>query len=429
MSTLDLTRPSSQRLLGNGNFTILWLGQLISQLGDAFFNFAMVVWIINTAGAPALAAIMMAASIPGIVLGPVAGTLVDNLNRKSIIILSDMFRGAIMFFAVLIIQQQIFTISHVYGLLIIFGIVRPLFNSAISASLPNIVQTEHLAQANSLRQATQSGTALLGPALAAVMFAAVGGVEKAIIIFFFLNGISYVLSGISEIFLDLPSPVREKAATGKEALANFGRQLVEGLSYIVKSSMLVRMFTVFAAMNFFLAPLVEVVLPALIIEVYCLEEIWLGFIQSGISGGFLLGAFVLTLFKQTRRSKLLVLAIFGLGISIASIGLAAGLPLYTTVSPVIAAGIMVFAAVLIGTTAAVTNISLSTIMQIIVPNEKRGRVFAGLNTLSSGLVPISLGTAGLMALAIPIFVQPLLGGAAVMIASILLKGIKELQEH
>lgn len=429
MSQVTTAPHRTEKLWANRNFLILWLGQTVSQFGDTFFRFALTIWIMRTIGIPALAGIMMAASIPGIILGPVAGTLVDKLNRKNIIIYSDIFRGGIALLAAWVMYRQAFSMGYTYALLITFGIVGPLFDSAISATVPNIVLPEHLAKANSLKQAASSGTGLIGPALAAILLTSLGGVETAVPIFFALNGLSYILSGISEIFLIIPQRQGTRNKSRQGAIANFGKELIEGMKHIWDSNMLVRIFLVLAAVNFFMAPLMQVIVPAVIIDLMNLDEIWLGFIQSGIAGGFMLASLVLAAWKKVRLSKVFLASVFALGMGIVLLGIAAGVPLYMVVSEKTIAASMIPIAVIIGATAALTNISLSTIMQKIVPDEKRGRVFACMNTVVRGLIPASLGATGLVALFAPLFIQPVVGGFAVICASIALSRIRELHSH
>lgn len=416
------------KLINNSNFLILWIGQTVSQFGDVFFRFAITIWIMRTAGIPALAGVMMMASIPGIILGPIAGTLVDNINRKYIIVISDLIRGVITLIAAWIMTRQSFSIGSVYAMLILFGIVSPLFDSAISASTPNIVNPEHLRQANSLKQASSSGTGLVGPALAAIIITGLGEIDTAIPIFFLLNGLSYILSGVSELFLKLPA-TQKKTVIHREAIRSLCLQLAEGVKYIWQSGMLVRIFIMLAAVNFFMAPIMQVVIPAVIIDMFNLDEFWLGFIQSGVACGFMLASVTFASINKASLSRVFNISVLFLGIGLVFLGLAAGTPLYTSISGESAAIAMILIGLIIGASAALTNVSLSTILQRIVPDEKRGRVFGCLNTIARGLIPASLGMAGIMSILMPLFVQPLLGGVAVISASIFLSKIRELHRH
>lgn len=431
MTQIAISLPKSkQSLFLNPNFMILWLGQLVSQFGEAFFSFAMAIWIIRTAGAPALGGIFMVASIPGLLLGPVAGTFVDRLNRKNIIVFSDLLRGILVLAAAWLLWQQTFTLIHAYILLIIFGVFQQFFGTSISASMPNVVAKEQLPQANSLRQATASGTNLIGPALAGIILTSMGGAERAIPLFFLIKGVSYIVSGISETFLVLPHNPRPQEESFTQSSKQFMSQLKEGFRYVWQSSMLVRMMVAVAAINFFVAPLGSVILPAVIIDTLLLEEVWLGFMQSGLAAGFLLSSLTMSVIKKSfTMSTLLIRALLCFGISITLLGVAIGAPIYFEVSPIITASLMIGVMALIGVTLALASIAMPTIMQKIVPDEKRGRVFGLLSTLSVGLNPLAFGAVGMLALVAPLFTFLLVGGFGIMGATAMLARIKELRQY
>lgn len=430
MTTLATVQPQGdpRPLFKNSNFLILWLGQLVSHIGDGLFNFAMIIWILQTSGAPALAAIMMVSSIPGLVLGPIAGTFVDRLDRKMMIWASDFIRGGLMLAAAWLMASGSFNLAHIYIILMLFGIIRGFFTPALSASLPNMIRPEDLSRANSIQQATSSGTGLIAPSLAGVLLVVLGG-TKAIPLLFFINGISFIISGISELFLVIPPLPEKPALKGIATLQQFGGMLKEGLVYVQQSQMLTRMFTIFAAINFFMVPLMQVVIPALIVDVYRLPEAWLGFIQSGIAAGFMVGSLALSILKAQKHSQVVLGGIWIIGATVGLIGVAAALPGMTPVTPVQAVIFITALASVLGLSAALANIKLATIMQIIVPNEMRGRVFSFLNTFASGLMPLALGISGLVAAAAPLFIQPITGGLAVLGAGAALNRIEELKKY
>ncbi len=414
-------------LTRNRNFLVLWIGQIVSQMGDALFKFGLVVWIVHTADALTLAGVMTVASVPGIILGPAAGALVDRLDRKNIIVFSDIIRGVLVLTAGVFMMDRIFTVAHVYVILVIFGIVQPLFSSAVGSSIPNIVGDGQLQQANSLRQLGASVTSLIAPALAGVLLIALGGAQRAIPVLFIANGLSYLLSGISECFLELPPPGAEEA--GEKLQVSFIERIREGIRYVADSVLLRRMLPVLAMMNFFGVPLNQVILPVMVIDTLGLGEVMLGLVQSALAAGLLLAALGLSSIKWTRQSKPLLGALLAHGSSVLLLGGGLALALYSAVSPRAIGIILVSAAFTLGATGAVANISLTTIVQRLVPDRMRGRVFALLNTLLGGTAPLSLGAAGLLGVALPLFYWPVIGGVAVMGGTASLGGIKELRKY
>ncbi len=78
----------------NRNFVLIWLGQMVSQIGTQMFSLALLFWILETTGsATMMGLVAMSAALPGALLGPFGGTLADNMSRKHLMIYADAIRG------------------------------------------------------------------------------------------------------------------------------------------------------------------------------------------------------------------------------------------------------------------------------------------------------------------------------------------------
>ena len=410
--TLEV-KPNSIFL--NRNFLILWLGQLVSKLGDSFFSFAITIWVISTIGLEQLAILMAVSSIPRIVLGPIAGTVVDRVNRKTVIWLSDFLRGFLMICTALLISVGGFNIYYIYTIFIL-------------SIFPNVVDKSQLSQANSVKTGTNSFSQILGPVLAGIMLWSLGGASRAIPTLIFLNGISFIASGFSELFLTVPQTHLEKPKNNGSHLRTFSIQLKEGFIYVKSSTMLPKMIIVFAVINFFLVPIFQLIMPGVIVDVLSAES-WLGVLQSSVAIGFILASVFLSVKKSTTHYKFLFRGLLGLGVSILLLGIAIILAILGFIGTQVVLLILAMITVSIGISAAIANIKLSTIMQMVVSDEVRGRVFALINTLVSGLTPLSLAITGLIVLKLPLYIQPILGGIMVILATIMFYKIKELKKY
>lgn len=84
---MDNSSSLKNNKLWNKNFTLLWQGQLVSCLGDAFYSIALGFWVLDKTGSSAIMGILMAAvSIPRVIIGPFAGVIVDRFDRKKLIL-------------------------------------------------------------------------------------------------------------------------------------------------------------------------------------------------------------------------------------------------------------------------------------------------------------------------------------------------------
>src|SRR5258708_2120748 len=83
-------------LRGNRGFRFLWLGQVVSQLGDCFDTIAVYPIGLGLAGSSRSVGLMMVARfLPGVVMGPLSGVVADRFNRRSIMITADLLRAVV----------------------------------------------------------------------------------------------------------------------------------------------------------------------------------------------------------------------------------------------------------------------------------------------------------------------------------------------
>ncbi len=135
------------RLALNGSFSALWAGQLISLFGDRLNQLALVAVVaISTGSALATGLVFFAATLPNLLLSPIAGTYVDRWDRKEVMVVSDILRAAL----VLILPVAAVTnIVLVYPLIFLVTTISVFFRPARVAILPRIVPEEDLLSANS----------------------------------------------------------------------------------------------------------------------------------------------------------------------------------------------------------------------------------------------------------------------------------------
>ena len=156
----NVNRPSTIRLFNTTSFFRLWLAQVVSSLGD-WMGFVAITAIAARIGGSspeaAISLVLSARLLPGFFLAPLAGVLVDRWDRKRVMVICDIGRGVVLAFLPFV--------NHVYELVLaslLLEILTQLWSPAKEASVPNIVQTEFLANANSLSLAAAYGTFPIG---------------------------------------------------------------------------------------------------------------------------------------------------------------------------------------------------------------------------------------------------------------------------
>ncbi|HWB86019.1 MAG TPA: MFS transporter [Bryobacteraceae bacterium] len=209
----------------NRNYRYTWLGQVVSETGDYFNNIAVFALVMEKTGSGlVVSGVMLSRAIPAMVAGPVAGVLLDRMDRKKVMIASDLIRAVVALGFLLTIHQTRPWLLYMLSAMLMF--VSPFFTSGRAAILPTITTRDELHTANSLTQTTQWGTLTAGTLLAGFS-AAQFGYDWA----FILNSFSFVFSAWAIWHVAMPGGFR--AFRHKDAPpAHAWREYVEGLSYI-----------------------------------------------------------------------------------------------------------------------------------------------------------------------------------------------------
>jgi MFS family permease len=216
------------RLLGsNRNYRSAWTGQVVSEIGDHFNNIAVFsLALATTHSGLVVSGVMLSRAIPAVLAGPLAGVTLDRMNRRSVMIASDLVRAVVALGFVLTVHQPKPWLLYVLSALLMFA--SPFFTSGRAAILPRIASKEELHTANSLTQTTQWTTTTIGT-LAGGFSAAHFGYTAA----FVINSLSFLFSAwaISQLRLPDPEPRRGAAMTEADVMRPF-REYAEGLRYL-----------------------------------------------------------------------------------------------------------------------------------------------------------------------------------------------------
>jgi MFS family permease len=218
--------PSSfGSILGQRNFARLWYGQIISSLGDRFYQFALLNVILGIrqgleAGKDS-ARVTFCAMLPGLVLAPLYGWTVDRFSRRWVMFYADLARAALTL-SFLYLWFVAHSLVAVYALVFLMGALNGLFIPARQAALPQIVAPHQLVPANALISLIGVIANFVGLPVASLVVSIFGGWSS-----FILNSVGFLISAwcIYHIRGDLaPSrlaSVREKVGTWRGALAGW----------------------------------------------------------------------------------------------------------------------------------------------------------------------------------------------------------------
>ncbi|HHV94127.1 MAG TPA: MFS transporter [Firmicutes bacterium] len=388
-----------QRLFINRDYGLLLVGRLVSNIGDGIYYFALTWLVLDLTGSgTVLGSVLMAASLPGILLTPFAGVIVDAVSRKLIIVGADLIRGALILTVAVIYYSGQMTLSILYGATVLLSLCGVVFGPAVSATIPNLVKKEELVQANARDSLSMSATGILGPIAGAALLGAVGYAGV-----FVFTGISFILSGISEVFIRFPAQEqRVSAAASSSPVRQFMLNLKEGFAYVWDNVGLRTVILFALLLNFMGTPMFSVVFPYFAKQVLKLEAGHYGLIQSSFPVGVMAGTFLVgMLARKVGKHRLISWATIGQGIIALLISIIA-FPVVYQQLPVLAVLASIAVPMLfLGVFNVQVNVPLNVMLQETVSDHYRGRVFGLVGSLVQMLVPISTALAGVLVDTIP----------------------------
>lgn len=192
-----LTFP--QLLRQNRNYRYAWFGQIVSEIGDHFNTIAVFSLAIqNTGSGFVVSFILLSRAISMLVAGPIAGVMLDRVDRKRVMLVSDLLRGGIALLFILALDPARTWLLYPLSALLMF--FSPFFTSGRTAILPTIASKEELHTANSLTQTTGYASVTIGTMIGGLS-AAGFGFEVA----FLINAVSFLFSALMIWQLKVPA--------------------------------------------------------------------------------------------------------------------------------------------------------------------------------------------------------------------------------
>ncbi|MBB2744190.1 UNVERIFIED_ORG: amino acid adenylation domain-containing protein [Microbispora rosea subsp. rosea] len=343
-------------------------GQLVSIVGSALTEFAIPLWIYLTTGSLVnFALFAVLGLLPGMLVSPLAGVIVDRFDRRRVLLAGDLAAGGTQLVLGTLLWTNNLEIWQIYPLLVCLSVALTFQRLAYASSVPQLVPKRFLGHANGFVQMATGTAQLVVPLVAAGLMSLIG--LKGILV---IDVASYALAVGVVLVTRFP---RTMAATRRESIA---AEMLGGLRYSWGNRGFRSMLGFFAALNVFLSPLFLMISP-LVLSFAGLPEVARVSFAGGL--GAFVGGMVMTVWGGPRRLRLrgVLLATLALAAACLVTGLRADLAL-------IAAGAFGMSLCL-----ALVNGVYATIIQVKVPQRFHGRVIA-LNTLVAwSTLPIGFG--------------------------------------
>ena len=386
------------------NFTLAWLGALVSNLGNTLYVFAVSFYILALTGNNAFIQGLYLATggIIYVLVTLFGGVISDRFHKGKIMFICDYAKGGMLIaFTLLLmflVQDANAKVAILFVITIIGNIIAAIFSPAAASLLPHIVPEKSYQQGQSYYSLMQSSLGVLGVILAAVLYSVLD-----IHVLFFIVGGCYVLSGVSEMFINYDYKKKEEKLTVKRVFSDIG----DGMKYIGSLKPLLFLMIGILLLNFFVAPLSANFLPYFVATDVASQdylfnklltpEMWSSIIQVAYAIGMIVMAIVLS--SRPQKDHIYK------GLSIPLIIFASLYVALTTLyilftNNVAHINVMLGAFIPIGITMGMTliaiNIPITTKMLTIVDKDKLGKVNSVVDVGSQGLIPLSNFLAGLV---------------------------------
>jgi len=366
----------SRSILKNRNFVFLWIGHLISHAGDAVYAIALPWLMLEMTGSKSLTALVsMSAFLPALIFGFFAGVIVDQYNRKNIMIVSDIMRSLLV---------------SIVPIMLIFGFASPLyigiitfFLSAFSALfypardclIPHITQPEELPTANSAIVISGQMSHLIGP-----LFAGIGISIFGLTHLFTADAISFLFSILMISLIVIPANQKPDQESASQI-----DSIKEGIHYALTEKGVGALLSLTFINNIFIMGPAIIGLPVFVKEILKEEFIVFAHLETSMASGMIIGSVIF--WKAIKRFNPVYILLFGVVID----GLTFCLLFFVQSNYVAILVLLIH-----GIGIPLITVSRTTLIQTTVPDKLQGRLFSMLYMAVMGTTAISIGLTGLI---------------------------------
>jgi MFS family permease len=378
----DESKPSYSALLKNRPFSHLFVGQLISQSGDAVFDVALLWLVLATTGSTVLVGLTQAAVlVPAVLISPLAGVYADRVNRRNIMVVSNLFQGAIT--AVVSVLYLLSSLHYAVLIVLVLALYTgaQFYRAASGAIMPRMVRKGDLGAANGLFTLSQSFNQLVGYSAGGIIIYALGPVVPIT-----YDSLTFFAASFILILIAKPYGVPRGASSDPTGpRASFSVDFKEGIRYVRGNRLFLEIMVLGLLVNFFFTAASTLLAPYAKFAVHGNASTY-GFLLSAFALGVVVGSVLIGKVNFRRYvGKLVFFGIMGIGLLIATAGLVTSIPV--AFADFVAVGVVL----------AAVNVPISTVIQARIPGEMLGRVNTVLGATLAGAQPVAAVLAGVLA--------------------------------
>lgn len=280
-------------------FTVLLVAQSFSIFGTSLTGFALGVWVYNEVGSATIySLIALANGIPIVLFSPLAGAIVDRVNRKKIILAAQLAACLITATLMLLYSVDALRPWHIIALVALNSVFLAFVLPTIAATVPLMVPKDQLTRANGMIALAFGIIQLTGPAIAGTLYTSVG--LKTI---FLLDLVTFAVGMTAVLLTTIPQPIAQETASHHEQ--SIGQSLLAGLTFVTGNRSLTWILVFYALMVSTLMTMGIMVQPMVLAFT---DARTLGFIMSFSACGILFGSTLMIVLRHVNRHIPIILA-------------------------------------------------------------------------------------------------------------------------
>lgn len=398
-----------------GRFFTIWGGQKLSWIGSGLATFALIWWLTERTGSATVLAISSLLSmLPGILLGPLTGALVDRWNRRRVMLIADSAIALISVWLAILFWRESLQVWHVYLIMFARALGTAFHNPAINASTTTLVPQEHLSRIQGLNATLMGAVKVVSPPLGALLinWLPLHGIMG-------IDVISAAFAVLPLLFFEIPQPER---SPGDDATTlTVWDDMKEGLRYVWNRPGLRAIFFLPLLLKITLMPAISLI-PILVTRHFGGEALELGWMNAIWGAGMVVGGLLLSVWGGfQRRVVTSSLGLVGVGVGSLIVGFA----------PTTAFGLGLAGMFLVGVMLAMTDGPLTAMLQTIVPEDKQGRVFGVVMSAFNLATPVGMAIGGPISDAFGVPLLYILNGVtciATAVATLLTPSVMHLED-
>lgn len=405
------------------NFILLVLGQLVSVFGSALLRFALSLYVLDLTGRADIFATLVALSNLPLLLAPLGGAVADRFNRRNLLVIYDIACGLSILLFILLLHLGISPVPLIAVVMVLLAIVSAMYSPVVMASIPLLVPKEKLEQANGIVSGVQALSGIAAPVVGGIVYG-LTGIDLLIL----FSGIAFLVTGLVELFITLPSTRVEPSSHSSVARA-IAADLKAGFTYAVSQPYMFKTMILAALLNLILTPFFIIGGPMILrITMQAGDMLYglgMGLIEFAIIlGALLVGWFAKWLHFNKLHYWLLLIAILMVPLAASVTPIALSWGLYPAFS------IFLLCAMPVAMLLTILSVYVITIVQKRTPDAHLGKVMAIIMAISQCAAPAGQMLFGLLfeqfslTVYVPVLVISLLMGGTALAAKMMLKNEK-----